>query len=66
MHKERVRLIRLDENCSIDDAVEQVQKMFGIADKSTLENRGCISQTSDRIKGLCKSHTLALINFKRD
>ena len=54
MHKERAGLIRLDENCSIDDAVEKLQKMFGIEDKSTLENRGCISQTSDQIKGICK------------
>ena len=50
MHKERVGLIRLDENCSIDDAVEQMQKMFGIAEKFTLENLGCISQTTEVIK----------------
>ena len=50
MHKERVGLIRLDENCSIEDAVEKMQKMLGIAEKCSLENRGCISQTTKTIK----------------
>ena len=54
MHKERVGLLRLDENCSMIDAVEKMQKMFGIADESTLENRGCDSQTTDIIKGASK------------
>ena len=50
MHKERVGLIRLDENCSISDATEKMQKMFGIAEKCTVENRGCICQTTEIIK----------------
>ena len=54
MHKERVGLLRLDENCSMSEAVEKMQKMFGIADKFTVENRGCDSQTSEIIKGASK------------
>ena len=50
MHKEQVGLLRLDDNCSISNATEKMQKMFGIAEKSTLENRGCISQTTQIIK----------------
>ena len=54
MHKEQVGLLRLDENCSIDDAVEKMQKMFGIAGDCTLENRGCTGQTIEMIKGASK------------
>ena len=34
--------------------MEQMKNMFGIANKSTLENRGCISQTSEIIRGASK------------
>ena len=30
MHKEQVGLLRLDVNCSISDATEKMQKIFGI------------------------------------
>ena len=38
----------------MSDAMEQMKNMFGIANKSTLENRGCISQTSEIIRGASK------------
>ena len=38
----------------MSDAIEQMKNMFGIANKCTIENRGCISQTSDIIEGASK------------
>ena len=48
-YQTRVSFLWLQANCSKDDAIKEMQKMFGIVDKSTLENRGCISQLSATI-----------------
>ena len=50
----RVGLLCLNADCSMTDAIEKMQNMFGISNKFTLENRGCISQTSEIIRGASK------------
>ena len=50
----RVGLLCLNGDCPMSDAIKQMQNLFGIANKSTLVNRGCISQTSEIIKGASK------------
>ena len=50
----QVGLVCLDADCSMSDAIAEMQKMFGLTNKSTLANRGCISQSSEIIKGASK------------
>ena len=54
----QVGYLCLNADCSMSDAIAQMQNMFGIENKSTadltLVNLGCISQTSEIIKGACK------------
>jgi len=50
----QVGYLCLNADCSMSDAIAQMQNMFGITNKSTLVNLGCISQTSDIIKGASK------------
>ena len=38
----------------MSDAIEQMKNMFGIANKCTIENRGCLCQTHEIIVGADK------------
>ena len=50
----QVGYLCLNADYPMTDAVAKMQKMFGITNKTTLVNLGCISQTSDIIKGASK------------
>ena len=56
----RVALLCLNADCSMSDAIEQMQKMFGIENISTLTNLGCICQSSDIIR---KADRISQIKF---
>lgn len=59
-----VGLLCLNADCSISDAIEQMQKMFEITNKSTktLVNRGCMFQSSEIIK---EADKISQIKFDR-
>ena len=57
----QVGFLPLQADTSIPDAIEAMQKMFGITDGFTLKNRGHTSQTSDNINGADK-----ISKIKRD
>ena len=44
-YKTQVAFLCLQADCSMGNAIEEMKKMFGIDKASTVENRGCISQT---------------------
>ena len=50
----QVGLLCLNADCSMSDAIAQMQQLFGVASNFTLENRGCLSQTSEIIRGASK------------
>ena len=50
----RVGLLCLSKDCSMSDAIQQMQNMFGIENKSTLTNLGCTCQSSETIRGASK------------
>ena len=50
----QVGYLCLNADCSMTDAIAQMQNMFGITNKSNLVNLGCIDQTSEIIKGASK------------
>ena len=62
--KRHVGLLCLNANCSISHAIEQMQNMFEIANKSTqtLVNLGCMSQSSEIIK---EADKISQIKFDR-
>ena len=45
----QVGYLCLNADCPMSDAIAQMQNMFGIANKSTLVNLGCVSQSSEDI-----------------
>ena len=48
-YETQVAFLCLQADCSMDGAIEEMRKMFGIENTSTVENRGCISQTKEII-----------------
>ena len=46
----------------MSDAIKQMNNIFGIANKCTIENRGCICQTNQIIKGATE---ISQIKFDR-
>ena len=48
-YETQVAFLCLQADCSMDSAIEEMKKMFGIDNVSTVENRGYISQTKETV-----------------
>ena len=48
-YETQVAFLCLDADRSMNSAIEEMKKMFGIENTPTVENRGCISQTKEII-----------------